>query len=65
MAMQELILITVAALVALAVSGGGGFSSSGFGGFEDIFDSFFAAAVAVLLIQMHQDKAPIYNIQFN
>ena len=23
------------------------------------------AAVAVLLIQMHQDKAPIYNIQFN
>ena len=24
-----------------------------------------AAAVAVLLIQMHQDKAPIYNIQFN
>lgn len=64
MAMQELILITVAALVALAVSVAVDLVVVVLVD-SKIFSIHSLAAVAVLLIQMHQDKAPIYNIQFN
>lgn len=64
MAMQELILITVAALVALAVSVAADLAVVVLVD-SKIFSIHSLAAVAVLLIQMHQDKAPIYNIQFN
>ena len=65
MAMQELILITVAALVALAVSVAVDLVVVVLVDSKIFSIHSLAAAVAVLLIQMHQDKAPIYNIQFN
>ncbi len=41
--------------------GGGGFSGGdGFGGFEDIFSSFFGV-VDVVKIQMHRAKGTIYS----
>lgn len=65
MAMQELILITVAALVALAVSVAADLAVVVLVDSKIFSIHSLAAVVAVLLIQMHQDKAPIYNIQFN
>ena len=65
MAMQELILITVAALVALAVSVAADLAVVVLVDSKIFSIHSLAAAVVVLLIQMHQDKAPIYNIQFN
>lgn len=64
MAMQELILITVAALVVLAVSVAADLAVVVLVD-SKIFSIHSLVAAAVLLIQMHQDKAPIYNIQFN
>ena len=57
--------ITVAALVALAVSVAADLAVVVLVDSKIFSIHSLAAVVAVLLIQMHQDKAPIYNIQFN